>query len=100
MPEPTLVPLPGSERYEQPGATRIGPVPADEMIQFSVVMRPRMGAPYMGEVARNAAIAGQFLSREELADAEAPDPADVQAVEEYARRNGLTVEGVDPSPAG
>jgi pro-kumamolisin-like protein len=96
MPEPTLVPLPGSERYEQPGATRIGPVPADETIQFSVVVRPRMGAPDMGEVARNAAITGQFLGREELADAEAPDPADVQAVEEYARRNGLTVEGVDP----
>lgn len=96
MPEPTLVPLPGSERYEQPGATRIGPVPADETIQFSVVVRPRISAPDMGELARNAAITGQFLSREELADAEAPDPADVQAVEEYARRNGLTVEGVDP----
>ena len=96
MPEPTLVPLPGSERQEQPGATRIGPVPADETIQFSVVVRPRKGAPDMEEVARNAAITGKFLSREELAEAEAPDPADVQAVEEYARRNDLTVEGADP----
>jgi kumamolisin len=96
MPEPTLVPLHGSERHEQPGATRIGPVPADETIQFSVVVRPRKGAPDMGEVARNAAVTGKFLSREELAEAAAPDPADVQAVEEYARQNGLTVEGVDP----
>lgn len=96
MPEPTLVPLPGSERHEQPGATRIGPVPADETIEFSVVVRPRKGAPDMEQVARNAAITGKFLSREELAEAAAPDPADVQAVEEYAQRNGLTVEGVNP----
>jgi len=96
MPEPTLVPLPGSERQEQPGATRIGSVPADETIHFSVVLRPRQGAPDMEQVALNAAVTGEFLSREELAEAAAPDPADVQAVEEYARRNGLTVEGVDP----
>ena len=96
MPEPTLVPLAGSERDEQPGATRIGPVPADETIRFSVVVRPRNGAPDMAEVARNAAVTGKFLSREELAAAVAPDPADVQAVEEYAHRSDLTVEGDDP----
>ena len=96
MPEPTLVPLPGSERAEHPGAIRIGSVPADETIQFSVVVRPRQNAPDMEQVARNAATTGQFLSREELAEAAAPDPADVQAVGEYAQRNGLSVEGVDP----
>lgn len=96
MPEATLVPLPGSERQEQPGATRIGPVPPDETIQFSVVLRARDGAPDMAAVARNAAITGKFLSREEVAEAAAPDPADVRAVEEYAGSNGLTVEGTDP----
>ena len=96
MPEATQVPLPGSERHELPGATRIGPVADDERIQFSVVVRPRQDAPEIEEVARNAAITGHFLSREELAEATAPDPADVRAVEEYADRNGLTVEGVDP----
>lgn len=96
MPERAMVPLPGSERQEQPGAARIGPVPDDETIQFSVVVRARQGAPDMEEVARNASLTGEFLSREELAAATAPDPADVQAVEEYAHRNGLTVEGADP----
>ena len=96
MPEQAMVPLPGSERREQPGATRVGSVPDDETIQFSVVVRSRKGAPDMEEVARNASITGKFLSREELAEATAPDPADVQAVEEYAHRNGLTVEGADP----
>jgi len=32
MPETTQVPLPGSERHEQSGATRIGPVADDERI--------------------------------------------------------------------
>ena len=96
MPETTMVPLPGSEREEERGATRIGAVPADEKIHFSVVLRARDGAPEIGEIARNAALTGQFLSREELAEAAGPDPADVRAVEAYATGNGLTVEGVDP----
>ena len=50
----------------------------------------------MEEVARNAAITGQFLSREELAEAAAPDPADVQAVEEYARRQRPYRRGCQP----
>lgn len=96
MPEATLVPLPGSERHEQPGARRIGPVPDDETIHFSVVVRARTGAPEIADVARTAATTGHFLSREELAEAAAPDRGDVQAVEEYAQHNGLSVEGVDP----
>ena len=96
MPEAKLVPLSGSERHEQPGARRIGPVPEDETIHFSVVVRARSGAPEIADIARTAATTGNFLSREELAEAAAPDPGDVQAVEDYATRNGLTVEGVDP----
>jgi kumamolisin len=95
MPD-TRIPLPGSERHEQPGATRIGPVPADETIHFSVVVRPRKDAPELAEIARDGALTGNFLSREELAEAAAPDPADVRSVEEYAESNGLTVEGFDP----
>jgi kumamolisin len=95
MPEASLVPLPGSERHEQPGATLIGPVPDDEVIHFSVVLRARTGAPDLEDVARTAATTGNFLSREELAEAAAPDSGDLRAVEEYVQRNGLTVEGVD-----
>ena len=96
MPEANLVPLPGSDRHEQPGARRIGPVPEDETIHFSVVVRARAGAPEIADIARTAATTGNFLSRDQLAEAAAPDRDDVQAVEDYATRNGLTVEGVDP----
>ena len=96
MTDATLVPLLGSERHEQEGATRIGPVSDEEPIDFSVVVRAREGAPAIEDIARTAATTGNFLSREQLAEVAAPDPADVQAVEDYATSKGLTVDGVDP----
>jgi kumamolisin len=95
MPEPTLVPLPGSERHEQSGATRLGPVPGSETIHFSVVLRARADAPDLENAVQAAATTGRYLSRDEVAEAAAPDPRDAQAVEEYARRHGLTVDGAD-----
>jgi kumamolisin len=91
-----MVPLAGSERSERPGATLIGPVPDDELIKFAAVLRARPDAPDLAEVARTAAVTGEFLSREEVTTAAAPDPADVTAVEEYAQASGLSVEGRDP----
>ena len=79
MPEAMLVPLPGSERHEQSGATRLGPVPDDETIHFSVVVRARTNAPDLENAAQTAATTGRYLSRDELAEAAAPDQADVQA---------------------
>ena len=96
MTDATLVPLLGSERHEQEGATRIGPVSDEEPIHFSVVVRAREGAPAIEDIARTAATTGNFLSREQLAEVAAPDPADVQAVEDYATSKGLKVNGVDP----
>lgn len=96
MTDATPVPLPGSDRHEQAGATRIGPVPDEETIHFAVVVRARKGAPAIEDIARNAATTGNFLSREQLAEAAAPDPTDVQAVKDYATSQGLTVDGVDP----
>jgi len=65
-----------------------------------VVVRPREGTPEIEEVARNAAITGHFLSREELAEAAAPDPADVRAIEEYANANGLGQPAEQSRPGG
>jgi hypothetical protein len=39
MAEPSMVPMAGSERTERPGATLIGPVPDDELIEFAAVLR-------------------------------------------------------------
>jgi kumamolisin len=91
-----MVPLAGSERTERPGATLTGPVPDDELIEFAAVLRARPDAPDLAEVAQAAAVTGEFLSREEVITAAAPDPADVRAVEEYARASGLTVGVPDP----
>jgi kumamolisin len=96
MAEPSMVPLAGSERTERPGATLIGPVPDDEVIEFAAVLRARPDAPDLAGVAQSAAVTGEFLSREELTTAAAPDPADVTVVEEYARASGLSVDGHDP----
>ena len=96
MAEPSMVPLAGSERTERPGATLIGPVPDDELIEFAAVLRARPDAPDLAQVAQTAAVTGEFLSREEVATAAAPDPADVTVVEEYARASGLSVDGRDP----
>lgn len=96
MAEPSMVPLAGSERTERTGARQIGPVPDDELIEFAAVLRARPDAPDLAQVAQAAAVTGEFLSREEVATAAAPDPADVTAVEEYARASGLGVDGRDP----
>ena len=96
MAEPSMVPLAGSERTEQPGATLIGPVPDDELIEFAVVLRARPDAPDLAEVARSAAVTGEFLSRGEVTMAAAPDPADVTAdVHDALDRYALVPENSD-----
>jgi kumamolisin len=91
-----MVPLAGSERTERPGATLIGPVPDDELIEFAAVLRARPDAPDLADVAQAAAVTGEFLSREEVMTAAAPAPADVAAVGAYAQASGLTVGVPDP----
>ena len=75
------VTLPGSDKEPLAGARSVGPVPPDESVQVTVLLRPRAipaGAP-------SPVMPGRY---EELYGAR---PEDVAAVEAFAARQGLVV---------
>ena len=79
------VPLKGSERRSV--GDRIGSQPPDEMVEISVILKPKnpVPLPQTGEA---------ILSREEFAVRYGADPAAVAKVESFARDHGLKVEEV------
>jgi kumamolisin len=76
------VKLPGSER--QPIGTRVGDQPKDEMIEVSVILKPkaRAVAPHEG---------GATVSREEFAAQHGADSGAIDKVKQFAQENNLTV---------
>jgi kumamolisin len=80
------VPLPGSER--RPAGTRVGDVSKDEVVDVSVVLKPkaRRGTPPTG---------GATVSREEFAARYGADPAAINAVKSFAQEHNLTVVEAD-----
>ena len=76
------VTLAGSER--QPIGTRIGDQPNDEVIEISVILKPRSRAG----VPRNG---GAALSREEFAAKSRADSTAIESVRQLAKEYGLTV---------
>ncbi|HWE58042.1 MAG TPA: S53 family peptidase [Acidimicrobiales bacterium] len=79
----------GSSRPPLTGATPSGPVPDDEALQVTVVLRPDPA------LAQEAAAATAPVSRAELARLRGADPAELAAVEAFAGDHGLTVEESD-----
>lgn len=79
------VTLAGSER--QPVGKRVGDQPKDEMIEVSVILKPktRAAAPAAG---------GAIVSREEFAAQHGADGADIEKLKEFAKANNLTVSEV------
>ena len=84
MPYQTRIPLPGSDRKPVSGAREIGPVPNDEVVRVTVVLRRRGGDPDLDS--------GRQHSREEYGALHGAAPADLEAVEAFAHEHGLTVE--------
>jgi len=86
-------PLSGSEREPVPGATPIGQADPDERLEVSVLLR-RQAAAELKEMVKNLA-AGQHpgtpMRRDEFAARHAADPADMNAVKQFAARHGLAV---------
>jgi kumamolisin len=76
------VTLPGSER--QPIGTRVGDQPGDEMIEVSVILKPKVRAvlPHVG---------GAAVSREEFAAKHGADISAINQVKQFAKENNLTV---------
>jgi kumamolisin len=81
------VPLPGSERL--PAGTRTGDVPKDEVVEVSVILKPKtpMEAPQRG---------GDTISREEFAARHGADPGVIDQVKALAKEYNLTVIEVAP----
>ena len=79
------VTLPGSER--QPIGTRVGDQPADEMIEVSVILKPkeRVVVPIAG---------GNIVSREEFAAKHGADRGAIDEIKQFANENNLTVAEV------
>src|ERR1017187_5418789 len=72
MPYQTRIPLPGSDRKPVPGAREIGPVPKDEVVRVTVVLRRRGADPDIAS--------GRQHSREEYGVLHGAAPADLEAV--------------------
>lgn len=81
------VPFHGSER--RPLGTRVGEVPKDEVVDVSVILKPkaRPEAPQAGSAP---------ISREEFAARFGADPAAIDQVKALAREYNLTVTEVSP----
>src|SRR5580704_7884570 len=84
---PKKTTLPGSER--QPLGTRVGDQPADEMIEVSIILKPKMqaAAPLEG---------GAAVSREEFAARHGADSGVIDKVKQFANENNLTVGEISP----
>ncbi len=81
------VKLAGSDR--QPVGTRVGDQPNDELIDVSVVLKPKLRAAFSrGGVAS--------VSREEFAARHGADSAAIEGVRKFAHEYGLTVGEVSP----
>ncbi len=93
MPFDKYVKVPGSERQPMKGATTSGTLDPDEIMQVSVVLRPRSGA-HPESLAKLVA-SGKQMSREEYAATYGASPADVQALLDFASHFGLAMSNVN-----
>ncbi len=97
---PKHVPISGSERSIFPGAVDTGPTDANETISVTVLLRRRSSAELMRKIedlsARSPADR-KYMTHEEFAANHGTDSADVDQVREFAAKNGLTVENVNPA---
>jgi kumamolisin len=82
------VKVPGSTR--QPIGTRVGDQPKDEMIEVSIILKPktRATAHHKGGVA---------VTREEFAAKHGADVAAIERVKEFAKENSLKVTEISPA---
>ena len=81
------VDLPGSDRTLPPACEQIGDADGSSMVDVTVVLRRKGNQPLVV----SPAMLPKVSSREEFAQKLGADPADAQAVEQFAHHNHLTV---------
>ncbi len=79
--------FPGTRRPLPRGAKLLSAVPAQERVEFSLLLRRRAPLPPPAP--------GSLLSRAQFAEQHGADPADLAAVQEFAREHGLEVLRAD-----
>ena len=92
------VPLAGSERAPVPGFRAVGPAGTSEIVDVTVVLRPRPGdegPESLDEMANLPPGERHYLSREQYAAAHSADATDIDKLSQFAARYGLKVTGVN-----
>lgn len=87
-------PLSKTERRAVRGSRRTGPANPQEIFLVSIRLRRRADAPLLpSQLQTGASLArsGGALSREEFAARYGADPADIERVSQFARKNGLQI---------
>ncbi len=89
----------GSGRRPLPGATVIGELHPDELVEVTVRVRPGVPAAAPSPSAAFTPNLGdrRYLSREELGTSRGADPSDIAAVRSFAANHGLEVVEADPA---
>ncbi len=92
-------PLEGSEKRLSAQAKDLGPADPDERLEVSVLVRRRQGDQLRSraERLRRGDRSGDHMSREAFASEFGADPADMDAVANFARSYGLSVVARDPA---
>ena len=88
------VKIPGSEREPMSGAKKTAAADPNEVIQTTIVLRPRQSGPGV-ELVSDLVARGGRITREEYEARYGADPADVQAVLAFASTFGLALTRVD-----
>src|ERR1700691_5899195 len=96
MKDPDVFPLPGSERQVPPDAELVGPCPADTIIEVTLYLRskdPSGLQQYVQEISEPGS--HSYLTPQQFAHKFGANPADVEAVTNFAQRHQLNVIGHD-----
>jgi hypothetical protein len=80
-----------SERHAVPGARRVGPADPNEVLSVTIRVRRRPDAPPLPDRNDPNRRPGAAMPRESFAGLYGADPAELRQVEDFARRQGLTV---------
>jgi kumamolisin len=94
MPSKKYGKVAGSERQPMRGAQRSGSADPNELMQVTVVLRPR-GSGGRTPALEHQVARGERISREEYEARYGADPADVQKVASFASEHGLTMANVN-----
>jgi len=89
------VPVGGSQRTLLPGSQSAGPVDPNEISSLTVRLRsrgdPRTLVSKAYELARQPLAQRQYLTHQDLADQHGAEPADLEAIEQFAQAHNLVV---------